>query len=49
MKRRNLLATAAMGLLLASGGAFAQGMDKVKACFVYVGPIGDGGWTFQHH
>ena len=48
MKRRNLLASAAMGLLLASG-AFAQGMDKVKACFVYVGPIGDGGWTFQHH
>jgi basic membrane protein A len=51
MKRRNLLASAAMGLTLAlsGGGAFAQGMDKVKACFVYVGPIGDGGWTFQHH
>ncbi len=49
MKRRNLLATAAMGLFLASGSAFAQGLDKVKACFVYVGPIGDGGWTFQHH
>ncbi|MES2913718.1 MAG: BMP family ABC transporter substrate-binding protein [Pseudomonadota bacterium] len=49
MKRRNLLASAAMGLMLASGGAFAQGMDKVKACFVYVGPIGDGGWTYQHH
>ncbi|HEY6918469.1 MAG TPA: BMP family ABC transporter substrate-binding protein [Tabrizicola sp.] len=48
MKRRTLLASAAMGLLLASG-AFAQGMDKVKACFVYVGPIGDGGWTYQHH
>lgn len=49
MKRRTLLASAAMGLMLASGGAFAQGMDKVKACFVYVGPIGDGGWTYQHH
>jgi simple sugar transport system substrate-binding protein len=50
MKRRNLLATAALGLGLAlGGGAYAQGMDKVKACFVYVGPIGDGGWTFQHH
>ncbi len=48
MKRRTLLASAAMGLMLASG-AFAQGMDKVKACFVYVGPIGDGGWTYQHH
>ena len=50
MKRRTLLATAALGLGLATaGGAFAQGMDKVKACFVYVGPIGDGGWTYQHH
>lgn len=50
MKRRNLLAGAAMGMTLAmAGSAFAQGMDKVKACFIYVGPIGDGGWTFQHH
>jgi len=39
-----------MGLTLAFGGqAFAQGMDSAKVCFVYVGPIGDGGWTFQHH
>ncbi|MCB5409933.1 BMP family ABC transporter substrate-binding protein [Pseudogemmobacter faecipullorum] len=51
MKRRNLLATAALGLGLAfSGGtAMAQGLDKVKACFTYVGPIGDGGYTYQHH
>jgi simple sugar transport system substrate-binding protein len=50
MNRRTLLATAALGLGLAFGGAAsAQGMDKVKACFVYVGPIGDGGWTYQHH
>jgi len=50
MKRRHLLAGVSLALGLAmGGGAFAQGMDKVKACFVYVGPIGDGGWTFQHH
>lgn len=50
MLRRTLLATAALGLSLGlSTGAFAAGMDKAKACFVYVGPIGDGGWTFQHH
>ena len=50
MNRRSLLATAALGLGLAFGGAAsAQGMDKAKACFVYVGPIGDGGWTYQHH
>ena len=48
MKRRHLLATAALGLSLAFGGA-AMAQDKLKACFVYVGPIGDGGWTFQHH
>jgi simple sugar transport system substrate-binding protein len=50
MNRRTLLATAALGLGLAFGGsASAAGMDKVKACFIYVGPIGDGGWTYQHH
>ena len=49
MNRRTLLATAALGLGMAFGGtAFAAGMDKVKACWVYVGPVGDGGWTFQH-
>jgi simple sugar transport system substrate-binding protein len=48
MKRRHLL-TAAAALALALPGAAMAQMDKVKACFVYVGPIGDGGWTFQHH
>ena len=50
MKRRTLLATAALGLGLSFGGAaFAESHAKTKACFVYVGPIGDGGWTYQHH
>ena len=48
MKRRTLLATAAIGLSMAFGGV-ALAQDKTKACFVYVGPIGDGGWTYQHH
>ncbi len=49
MKRRTLLATAALGLgLTVSGMAHAQ-MEKAKACFVYVGPIGDLGWSYQHH
>lgn len=48
MLRRTLLASAALGLsLMAAGTAMAQ--DKVKACFVYVGPINDGGWTQAHH
>lgn len=51
MLRRTLMTTAAAGFGLALAGAALAGepMDKVKACFVYVGPIGDGGWTFQHH
>jgi simple sugar transport system substrate-binding protein len=48
MLRRTLLTTAALGLGLALGGA-ALAQDKTKVCFVYVGPIGDGGWTYQHH
>jgi len=45
MKRRTLLASAALALSL-PGVAFAQ--DKVKAGFIYVGPVGDGGWTYEH-
>ena len=47
MLKRTLLATAALGLGLAFAGA-ASAQDALKACWVYVGPIGDGGWTFQH-
>ena len=31
-----------------AGAAFADGHEPVKAGFVYVGPVGDGGWTYQH-
>lgn len=49
MLRRTLLATAAAGVAMAFGGAAsAQGLDKVKACYIYVGPIGDLGWSYQH-
>ena len=47
MMRRTLLAGVA-AILALSGAAGAQGMDKVKACFVYVGPVGDGGYSYQH-
>ncbi|MCR9112440.1 MAG: BMP family ABC transporter substrate-binding protein, partial [Rhodobacteraceae bacterium] len=40
-----LLASAALALGLA-GAATAQ--DKTKVGFIYVGPIGDGGWTYEH-
>jgi simple sugar transport system substrate-binding protein len=39
-------AVIALGLALPAAG---QSLNKVKACFVYLGPISDGGWTYQHH
>ena len=44
--RLAMLSTAA--LLLATSIATAQDGEKTKACFVYVGPTGDFGWTYQH-
>ncbi len=46
MKYKTILAGAAIALGLA-GAAFAQ--DKTKVGFIYVGPIGDGGWTHEHN
>ncbi len=40
------------GALLAAGmatAAFADGHEKTKVGFVYVGPVGDGGWTYEHN
>lgn len=47
MKLTNLFTSAAMVLGLATG-AMADGHEKTKVGFVYVGPVGDGGWTFTH-
>jgi len=46
MRTRWLLALVA--LLLGLGTTTAQ-EKKLKACFIYVGPIGDVGWTFAHN
>jgi basic membrane protein A len=46
MKLMKSALTAALALGL-STAAFAA--DKTKVGFVYVGPIGDGGWTFEHN
>ena len=45
MRITQLLTTAALALGLATA-AVAQ--DKTKVGFIYVGPIGDGGWTYEH-
>jgi basic membrane protein A and related proteins len=50
MKRRTvLMGGAAMGASLTLGATGALAQDgPVKVGFIYVGPVGDGGWTFQH-
>jgi len=44
----------AAGVLIAAAAAVAVGapalaQSKTKVSFVYVGPIGDHGWSYQHH
>jgi simple sugar transport system substrate-binding protein len=46
MKLSKLLATAAVALGLATT---AMAQDKTKVGFVFVGPVGDGGWTYEHN
>ncbi|MBL3564291.1 BMP family ABC transporter substrate-binding protein [Rhodovulum sulfidophilum] len=46
MKLNAILAGAALALGLAGA---AQAQDKTKIGFVFVGPIGDGGWTYEHN
>ena len=47
MKLTHLLVTASLALGFASA-ATADGHVKTKVGFVYVGPVGDGGWTYEH-
>lgn len=42
---KTLLATAALATGL---GTAAIAEDKTKVGFIYVGPVGDGGWTYEH-
>lgn len=48
--KRSLLKLTAAAALAASGVAFttAQAADPLKIAFIYVGPVGDAGWTFAH-
>ncbi|HCQ64966.1 MAG TPA: BMP family ABC transporter substrate-binding protein [Rhodobacteraceae bacterium] len=46
----NILKTLAAGTALAVGLAgAAQAQDPTKVGFIYVGPVGDGGWTYEHN
>jgi len=46
--RRNLLKTSAAAATLPVIGHSAFAADPLKVAFVYLGPIGDHGWTFAH-
>lgn len=46
MKFTSILAGAVLALGM-TGAAVAQ--DKTKVGFIYVGPVGDGGWTYEHN
>jgi len=46
MLRRTLLASVAAATML--GGAVGA-QDVTKVGFVFVGPVGDGGWTYEHN
>ncbi|MGZ3215728.1 BMP family ABC transporter substrate-binding protein [Paracoccus sp. T5] len=47
MHRRTLLASASALVMALAAPAFAQD-EPLKVGFIYVGPVGDGGWTYQH-
>lgn len=48
MKFRSKLATAAAAVILAAGVSSAV-QAQLKIGFVYVGPIGDHGWSYEHN
>ena len=49
INQKAILLCTALSLFGVAGSTVAQTLDSVKACFVYLGPIADGGWTYQHH
>ena len=46
--KRLLMTAAAAALTLAATAFSATAADKIKVGFIYVGPIGDHGWTWTH-
>ena len=48
MKGSKFLLFGVLAAALAMAGAAAQAAEPLKVGFIYVSPIGDAGWTFQH-
>lgn len=48
LNRRNLIAALGVAATLPLGAGMARAADPLKVGFVYVGPVGDFGWTYAH-
>ena len=48
MNRRKLLALSAAAALLGMAAAPSFAAEPLKVGFIYVGPVGDAGWTYAH-
>jgi simple sugar transport system substrate-binding protein len=46
--KKFMMAAAAFGLAIGAALTGAAAQDKLKIGFIYVGPIGDMGWSYQH-
>ena len=46
--KRFTIAAAAAGFALAAALTGANAQEKLKVGFIYVGPVGDMGWSYQH-
>ena len=49
MKKRTFLGVVAAVAMATTAFAGSHGDGPVKVGFIYVGPVGDGGWTYEHH
>ena len=47
--RRNFIQAAAAGLALPALGRSALAAEPLKIGFIYLGPVGDFGWTWAHN
>jgi basic membrane protein A and related proteins len=46
--RKVLIVFAIAALAVVAGGLSASAAEKLKVGFIYLGPVGDYGWTYQH-
>ena len=46
--RKVLIVSTIAAVAIIAGGLSAAAADKLKVGFIYLGPVGDYGWTYQH-